>query len=140
MCCDLLGHLLMIPPQHRGDVLKDPRVYWRPGGAAEVRGFETWREAHKVALKLEKAESSAKALVGAVGGEGLPGSGAPGQRKRGGRGSGHEADVAAVDGDRSTPKACFEPLCAGTDNLGLAFGAFRLPAVKPVTQHVRFLF
>eukprot|EP00974_Lingulodinium_polyedra_P014501 1404028-Lingulodinium_polyedra.AAC.1 len=63
----LLGYLALIPPLHRGDVLKDRRTYVRPDGQPEVRGVETWREAHRVLLKLEEADLSAKALVGAVG-------------------------------------------------------------------------
>ena len=52
----LLGYLALIPPGHRGEVLKDRRLYQRPGGQPEVRCVETWREAHKVLLKLEEAE------------------------------------------------------------------------------------
>ncbi|CAK0832647.1 unnamed protein product [Prorocentrum cordatum] len=62
----LLGYLALIPPAHRAEVLKDRRVYQRSGAQPEVRGAETWREAHRVLLKLEEAESSAKALVAAM--------------------------------------------------------------------------
>eukprot|EP00959_Pyramimonas_sp_CCMP1952_P177494 3710196-Pyramimonas_sp.AAC.1 len=61
----LLGYLALIPPARRAEVLKDRRVYQRSGAQPEVRGVETWREAHRVLLKLEEAESSAKALVAA---------------------------------------------------------------------------
>ena len=73
----LLGYLALIPPGHRADeVLKDRRPYHRPGVEPDTRGVETWREAHRILLKLEEAESSAKALVAAVLPDSAP-SGAP---------------------------------------------------------------
>ena len=52
----LLGYLGLIPPNHRPDVLKDRRSYPNADGTMSVaRGVETWREAHRVLVKLEGA-------------------------------------------------------------------------------------
>ena len=63
----LLGYLALIPPAHRADVLKDRRAYDSADGLSSVvRGVETWREAHKIVVKLEEADSGSRALVAAV--------------------------------------------------------------------------
>ena len=64
----LLGYLALIPPAHRPGVLKDRRAYPLSDGAMSVpRSVETWREAHRVLVKLEEADTGSKALVAAVG-------------------------------------------------------------------------
>ncbi|CAK0865466.1 unnamed protein product, partial [Prorocentrum cordatum] len=96
----LLSYLALIPPAHRAEVLKGRRVYQRSGAQPEVRGVETWREARRALLKLEEAESSAKALVAAVGSDLAPSPGGGGGRRRRGGGGGDQEppEVGAVGG------------------------------------------
>ncbi|CAK0840013.1 unnamed protein product, partial [Prorocentrum cordatum] len=117
----LLGYLALIPPAHRAEVLKDRRVYQRSGAQPEVRGVETWREAHRVLLKLEEAESSAKALVAAVGSDFAPSPGGGGGRRRRGGGGGDQEppEVGAVGGSggagaEGAVKVCFQMRDSGT--------------------------
>ncbi|CAK0835569.1 unnamed protein product [Prorocentrum cordatum] len=117
----LLSYLALIPPSHRAEVLKDRRVYQRSGAQPEVRGVETWREAHRVLLKLEEAESSAKALVAAVGSDFAPSPGGGGGRRRRGGGGGDQEppEVGAVGGSggagaEGAVKVCFQMRDSGT--------------------------
>ena len=64
-----LTYLALIPPGHRPDVLKVRRSYpLSDCTTSATRGVETWREAHRVLVKLEEADAGSKAFVAAVGG------------------------------------------------------------------------
>ena len=97
----------MIPPLHRGEVLKDRRTYTGADGQPQFRTVETWREAHRVLLKLEEANVSANALIGAVGEQGPEPSEGGGRKKRRGKGDGGP-EVAPVSADRPPLRVCFE--------------------------------
>ena len=108
----LLGYLALIPPAHRGDILKDRRAYETADSICTVRGVSTWREAHRVLVRLEQAESSSLALVGAVGGPdgGAAGDQGPGPKKRPRKVKGADPDLAAVAGagGGETVGVCYE--------------------------------
>ena len=68
----LLTYLALIPPAYRADVLKDRRAYTLADGSPSglrgvetspsgLRGVETGREAHRLVVKLEEADSGSKA-------------------------------------------------------------------------------
>ena len=64
----LLTYLSLAPPGQRPDVLKHRRYYPLSDGTTQApRGVEAWREAHRVLVKLEEADTGSKALVAAVG-------------------------------------------------------------------------
>ena len=61
----MLAYLGQISHSHRPDVFKDRRNYpLSDGGWSLPRPIETWREAHRVLVKLEEAETGSKSLCG----------------------------------------------------------------------------
>ena len=93
----LLGFLALTPPAYRADVLKDRRSYAAIGGEQNIRGVETWREAHEIRVKLEEADSSSKALVASVLVVGPPGLGSESAQQKRQRLKNQELGAAAVD-------------------------------------------
>ena len=84
-----------------------------------MRGVLTWREAHRVLVRLEEADNNSRAIVWAVGrtegpsadaGGGARGGGRGGERKRrGAEAEEEEPKVAPIaDGGGGGQQACFE--------------------------------
>ena len=104
----LLGYLGLIPANHRPDVLKDRRSYANADGTMSVpRCVETWREAHRVLVKLEEADSSSKALIATVGSPGSDAGDGRRRRERTRKDTGGAPDAAVVNADGEVVRVCF---------------------------------
>ena len=68
-----------------------------------MRGVLTWREAHRILVKLEEADSSSRALVGAVG-TADGGGGGGGRRGRGKKGAKADPELAPVGESGGDPE------------------------------------